>query len=223
MGPRYENVYMYQNKLLLDILFQIRLTFWWRNFWEVKYTNLFTNTMNKRTLGTSLFSSSIRYAALIWKWDFMRFWTTVQRRRVPEVITLSSLIMPIFEFQAPLIEHRVSHPNFTYQIQSSTVLFSIDRLEKSFWFLFEKLPRKMGGEIFSTCFYHHGGIRIKTNCSLILGRVCSGRVAPLIHSRLVMLQIYAISLVIPIFILVVKLTIIIPRWRCRTRALTAQK
>ena len=27
MGPRYENVYMYQNKLLLDILFQIRLTF----------------------------------------------------------------------------------------------------------------------------------------------------------------------------------------------------
>ena len=72
----------------------------------------------------------------------------------------------------------------------------------------------MGGEIFSTCFYHHGGIRIKTNCSLILGRVCSGRVAlPLIHSRsrLVMLQIYAISLVIPIFILVVKLTIIIPR------------
>ena len=48
---------------------------------------------------------------------------------------------------------------------------------------FEKLPRKMGGENFSTCFYHHGGIRIKTNCSLILGRVCSGRVAPLIHSR----------------------------------------
>ena len=41
----------------------------------------------------------------------------------------------------------------------------------------------MGGENFSTCFYHHGGIRIKTNCSLILGRVCSGRVAPLIHSR----------------------------------------
>ena len=71
----------------------------------------------------------------------------------------------------------------------------------------------MGGEKFSTCFYHHGGIRIKTNCSLILGRVCSGRVAPLIfsRSRLVMLQIYAISLVIPIFILVVKLTIIIPR------------
>ena len=211
---------MYQNKFLLDILFKIRLTFWWRNFWEVKYTNLFTN-MNKRTLGTS-----IRFAALIWKWDFMVwFWTTVQRRRVPEVITLSSLIMPIFEFQAPLIEHRVSHTNFTYQIHSSTHLFSIDRLEKSFWFHLKNYPGKWVEKMFPTCFYHHGGIRIKTNCSLILGRVCSGRVAPLIfsRSRLVMLQIYAISLVIPIFILVVKLTIIIPRWRCRTRALTAQK
>ena len=136
----------------------------------------------------------------------------MQRRRVPEVITLSSLIMPIFEFQAPLIEHRVSHTNFTYQIQSSTD-FHYRSPREIFLVSFEKLPRKMGGENFSTCFYHHGGIRIKTNCSLILGRVCSGRVAPLIHSRsrLVMLQIYAISLVIPIFILVVKLTIIIPR------------
>ena len=41
-------MYMYQNKLSLDILFQIRVTFWWRNFWEVKYANLFPN-MNKQT------------------------------------------------------------------------------------------------------------------------------------------------------------------------------
>ena len=143
----------------------------------------------------------------------------MHRGRVPGVITLSSLIMPIFEFQAPLIEHRVSHTNFTYQIQSSTdfhyrSLHSVVSLQRNlFEFLLKNYPGKWVEKMFPTCFYHHGGIRIKTNCSLILGRVCSGRVAPLIfsRSRLVMLQIYAISLVIPIFILVVKLTIIIPR------------
>ena len=76
----------------------------------------------------------------------------MQRGRVPEVITLSSLIMPIFEFQAPLIEHRVSHPNFTYQIQSSTVLFSIDRLEKSFWFHLKNYPGKWVEKIFQPVF-----------------------------------------------------------------------
>ena len=67
-------MYMYQNKLSLDILFQIRVTFWWRNFWEVKYANLFPN-MNKQT---NKHKSRICNTLWYFTWTIGKKWQNIQ-------------------------------------------------------------------------------------------------------------------------------------------------